>query len=236
MAETAQLHLPLLSPSQAQKHVTVNEALARLDGLVALVLVSRSNTVPPVAAAEGACYAVPNGAVDVWAGHDGELAIFANGGWVYAAPKRGWRGFVADESVEITFDGEGWREGVLAISPGGAATRMRVDEFDHTVSAGATSVTAGQIADGVMVFAVTARVLTPLTGTLTSWQLGTAGAEDRFGSGLGLAPGSYARGMLSQPVTYFGATPLVLTAEGGDFAGGTVRIAVHALDLDLPGV
>ena len=31
MASTAQLALPLVAPAQAQKHVTVNEALARLD-------------------------------------------------------------------------------------------------------------------------------------------------------------------------------------------------------------
>ena len=33
---TARLGLPLLQPAQAQKHVTVNEALMRLDGLVNL--------------------------------------------------------------------------------------------------------------------------------------------------------------------------------------------------------
>jgi hypothetical protein len=36
MTETANLALPLVQPAQAQKHVTVNEALARLDGLTQL--------------------------------------------------------------------------------------------------------------------------------------------------------------------------------------------------------
>ena len=36
MARTAQLDLPLVAPSQAQKHVTVNEALARLDAVAQL--------------------------------------------------------------------------------------------------------------------------------------------------------------------------------------------------------
>ena len=31
MTDTSQLGLPLLEPAQAQKHVTVNEALVRLD-------------------------------------------------------------------------------------------------------------------------------------------------------------------------------------------------------------
>lgn len=236
MADTSQLNLPLLSPSQAQKHVTVNEALSRLDGLTQMVLASRTATTPPVSAAEGASYGVPPGAINAWAGKDGAVATFANGGWVFATPKRGWRGFVADESVPVLHDGTAWQAGALALSPNGAGTFLKVDEFEHGVGAGTTSVTAAQIGSGEMVIAVTARVLEAVTGTLTSWQLGTAGAADRFGSGLGLGAGSYARGMLSQPLTYWGAAPLVLTATGGVFAGGRVRLAVHYLDISLPGM
>ena len=50
MSETTQLGLPLLQPAQAQKHVTVNEALVRLDGLTQLVLASATVTAPPVSA------------------------------------------------------------------------------------------------------------------------------------------------------------------------------------------
>ena len=38
---TANIDLPLLLPAQAQKHVTVNDALMRLDGQVDLVLLRR---------------------------------------------------------------------------------------------------------------------------------------------------------------------------------------------------
>ena len=38
MAETAKLTLPLLEAAQAQKHVTVNEALVRLDAAAHLTL------------------------------------------------------------------------------------------------------------------------------------------------------------------------------------------------------
>ncbi len=34
MTDTTRLGLPLLAPAQAQKHVTVNEALGRLDAVV----------------------------------------------------------------------------------------------------------------------------------------------------------------------------------------------------------
>lgn len=236
MADTSQLNLPLLSPSQAQKHVTVNEAFARLDGLTQMVLASRTAAIPPVSAAEGTSYGVPSGAVNAWAGQEGAVATFANGGWVFATPKRGWRGFVVDESVTVLHDGAAWQAGALALSQSGAGTFLKVDEFDHLIGAGATSTTTGQIGSGVMVIAVTARVLETVTGTLGAWQLGTAGAADRFGSGLGLAAGSYARGMLSAPMTYWGAAPLVLTASSGIFAGGRVRLAVHYLDISLPGM
>ena len=235
MADTSQLNLPLLSPSQAQKHVTVNEALVRLDGLTQLVLASRSVPLPPGGVADGVSYAVPAGAANDWAGQEGKVATAANGGWVFAAPKRGWRAFIADESVGALWDGAGWVAGAVALSAHGAGTVLRVDEFDHAIAPGASSLTTGRIGAGRMVIAVTARVLAPVTGTLATWRLGTAGATDRFGSGLGLVAGSYARGMLSAPMTYWAAEPLVLTAEGGAFAGGQVRLAVHALDLLLPG-
>ena len=234
MTDTANLALPLLAPAQAQKHVTVNEALARIDAAVQLTLQSRSLIAPPATPAEGACYAVPVGAMNDWSGQDGRIAAFVNGGWTYIAPARGWRAWIVAEGAAALWDGEEWVTGRLALSPHGAGAAWRVAEIDHAVGAGATSETAAIIPSHAMVFGATARVIAPLAGSLTSWQLGVAGAPDRFGSGLGLSAGSYARGMLGQPVTQYAPTPLLLTATGGAFAGGTVRIAVHYLELLLP--
>ena len=61
MTETPTLKLPLLQPSQAQKHVTVNEALVLLDGVAQLSLAS-TTVIDPPAVVEGACYGVPSGA------------------------------------------------------------------------------------------------------------------------------------------------------------------------------
>ena len=61
---TARLGLPLLAPSQAQKHVTHNEALLRLDGVTQLVLTEVGTEVPPLLPELGATYAlgpVPGG-------------------------------------------------------------------------------------------------------------------------------------------------------------------------------
>ncbi|MBD3679603.1 MAG: DUF2793 domain-containing protein [Rhodobacteraceae bacterium] len=236
MSESSNLALPLLQPSQAQKHVTVNEALVRLDGLTHLTLISLSQTTPPALPAEGATYGVPSGAVNAWAGQAGLVAIFANGGWVFVTPQPGWRGWVGDLSAPVVFDGATWVPGALGISPNGSASRVEVAEFDHVLSAGATSLTTEQIPQYAMVLAVTGRITQAITGTLTSWQLGVAGSPDRYGNGLGLDAGSWVIGMSGAPVTYYAQTPVQFTATGGDFAGGTVRLAVHYYIPTVPGM
>lgn len=234
MDETANLGLPLVQAAQAQKHVTVNESLARLDGLVQLVLASRSVTLPPAAVTEGVCYAVPQGAVNDWAGQAGRVAIGVNGGWVFATPAAGWRAFVRDEGRSAIHDGAGWVAGALTLSPHGAGLRAGLVEVDHALTAGPSSATALIIPAHAMLLGVTARVVEPITGTLSSWSLGNPGAVGRFGSGLGLATGSWARGMLGTPMTFYAPESVELVAAGGVFASGKVRIAVHFLEIGLP--
>jgi hypothetical protein len=87
-----------------------------------------------------------------------------------------------------------------------------------------------------MIFAVSARVVSTLTGSLTSWQLGDGDQIDRYGSGMGLDVGSYAQGLLGTPMTVYTETPLVVSAIGGTFSGGVVRIAAHYFEVDLPAI
>ena len=102
------LSLPLLQPSQAQKHVTHNEALMRLDMLVQATAVSRNQTIPPATPAQDALYVVPQGGTLGWAGQDGALALFDQGAWVFLPPKAGWRVWVLDEAGLIVWDGSAW--------------------------------------------------------------------------------------------------------------------------------
>ena len=85
-----------------------------------------------------------------------------------------------------------------------------------------------------MVFAVTGRIKTAFTGALTDWDLGVAGSTNRYAGGMGLAQGSWLSGITGQPVTYYADTPLVLTANGGDFAGGELRLAIHYFTASPP--
>ena len=235
MTDTAQFALPLLQPSQAQKHVTVNEALLRLDAMAELVLQSRSLGTPPGQPGEGAAYGLPASPSGAWEGQGGRVALFLNGGWVFIPPRRGWRAWIADEDVSALHDGVSWRGGAVALSPSGAGSFFRIREFDHSVAAGSTSVTASTIPANCMVFAVTARVTQSLTGSLSTWALGNADAPERFGAGLSLAAGAFTRGLLAVPMSFYSAEPLVLTAANGDFSAGQVRIAIHYFEVSLPG-
>lgn len=60
MSETAtpKLALPLLLAAQAQKHVTHNEALLRLDAVVQLAVLERTRSVPPATPVDGDAYLI----------------------------------------------------------------------------------------------------------------------------------------------------------------------------------
>ncbi len=235
MTDTAKLGLPLLAPSQAQKHVTVNEALARIDAAAQLTVLSRVVATPPVTAAEGEAYVVAAASVNDWAGRDGQIAVRQNGGWIFLQPRAGWRAFVADEAETLLHDGQAWAAGAVAVSAGGAAFSVHVREFDHAVGAGASSATAAELPANAVVFGVTARVLSDIQGGLATWRLGVAGSDDRYGTGAGTGQGSFLRGITGTPLTYYAQTALLMTAEGGTFAGGgMVRLAIHYARLGLP--
>jgi hypothetical protein len=234
MADTQKLSLPLLSPSQAQKHVTVNEALVRLDAAVQLTAAARDLTVPPAAAADGTAYIVPPGAVNAWAGQGGRVAVRLNGGWIFLVPQAGWRAFVTAEHRVVVFDGTGWAQDAVAVASGGSALALAVREFDHAVSAGATSLTPPELPANAIVFGITGRVVEAIGGTLDTWRVGVADSDNRYGSGIGVAQGAWLRGVTGSPLAYYAPTPLLMTAEGGEFDGsGTVRFAIHYA---LPGL
>ncbi len=110
MSETPNLALPFLAASQAQKHVTLNESLLRLDALVHLACMSRTTAMPPPAPVDGERYLVPAGAGGDWAGRDGTIAARADGAWSFLTPRDGWRAWIADERRDLIRTAIGWEE------------------------------------------------------------------------------------------------------------------------------
>ncbi|WP_102224651.1 DUF2793 domain-containing protein [Acidimangrovimonas sediminis] len=108
MENSTNLGLPYLQPSQAQKHVTMNEALRLLDALVQLGVASRTEATPPANPAEGARSIVAAGGTGDWAGHDAAVAEYVEGSWTFLTPRPGWIAWVADEGQLVTFNGTAW--------------------------------------------------------------------------------------------------------------------------------
>ena len=236
MVKTANLELPLVQPAQAQKHVTVNEALALLDAAAQLRLASVTAIDPPAMAADGMAYFVPPGANGAWALHPGKMAVFSNGGWVYVQPRVGWRAWIIDRAEAAVFDGVAWVHGALAVSPNGAALRAETVEIDVVLDAGNATMTDPVIPANAVVLGVSGIVTEAITGTVSSWRLGVAGGPDRYGSGLGSALGSWVQGVTGQPQAYYAPTALTLEAEDGTFVSGRVRLAVHMFRVAIPRV
>ena len=108
MPDTPLIGLPLLEASQAQKHVTHNEALLLLDCLLHLAVISRALAAPPASPGDGDRYLVAASATGDWLGHSGHVAFREAGSWRFAVPKAGWRLWVVAESLFLLFDGTAW--------------------------------------------------------------------------------------------------------------------------------
>ncbi len=102
------LQLPYILPSQAQKHVTHNEAIRVLDVLVQLAVTARNLGAPPASPAQGDRYIVATGANGAWAGKVGQIALFENGAWQFFVPSEGWTAWVTSEQVLASYNGTAW--------------------------------------------------------------------------------------------------------------------------------
>ena len=104
---SATLSLPYLMPAQAQKHVTHNDALDRLDLVVQLVVSEFDAANPPTNATEGDCYAIGQTPTGDWVGNAEQLAVFQNGGWVYVIPQNGWLATTESGDIRL-YSGGTW--------------------------------------------------------------------------------------------------------------------------------
>ena len=113
MADTARWGLPLLEAGQAQKEMTVNEALARLDLLAQAGVVAVGVDMPPSAPTEGQAWIVGSAPTGVWAGQARAVAGWTAGGWRFVAPREGMSAWSAADGCAAAFVGGQWRVGRL---------------------------------------------------------------------------------------------------------------------------
>ena len=110
--QTTRLQLPFLAAGQAQKHITVNESLLRLDALVQLAAISASTATQPSSPSGGDIYVLPAGksGADWSAMADGALAYYRDGVWEEIVPREGWLAHAADSERFYVWSGAAWVE------------------------------------------------------------------------------------------------------------------------------
>jgi len=233
MADTPRFALPVIESAQAQKHVTHNEALTLLDALTQLAVESRTLVVPPGSPVEGTCYIPAAGATGAWSGWDGQIAAFSGGGWVRIAPVSGLKAWVKAERLTVTYEDNVWRDGIALTAHGGRVTLRAKEEELALVGAFAETADAAFIPDRAIVLGVSSRTTLAITGA-TSYGVGIAGNTTQFGNLLGTAPDSTNVGVIG-PNAFYADTRVRVTANGGNFTAGKVRLVVYFLEMSAPG-
>lgn len=118
MEQTTNLKMPFIMPSQAQKHITHNEALLALDIVVQLSVLDRHLAAAPTLPVEGDRYIVAAAATGDWTGKSGQVAAWQDGVWAFHFPIKGWLAWVADEQRIFAYDGTTWLDAIaLGINP-----------------------------------------------------------------------------------------------------------------------
>lgn len=117
MATTSHLEITLLEQSQAQKEITINEALARIDSVMNCGAIDRDLATPPGSPVTGDLYIVAASPTGAWSGKAGQLAYFDQI-WRFIPPREGLTLWVNDENIHIVYNGSTWQASGGGMSPG----------------------------------------------------------------------------------------------------------------------
>jgi hypothetical protein len=140
----------------------------------------------------------------------------------------GFIGLESNQAGEWTIVDKGFMPALesIAAAPHGANIQIGVLETLVTLSGASTNASL-QIPANCIVLAVGARVTTAIAGA-TSYEVGVAGNLSQFGSALGVTAGSTNFGLIG-PTAFYTATTLTITAAGGNFSAGQVRLSISYL-------
>lgn len=228
---TPNLGLPFIVQGQAQKEVTHNEALIRLDALVHGSVRSRTLATPPGSPANGERWMVPAGATGAWAGQAGRIAHWNVNAWAYLTALEGWRYHVEDERLTVLWTDGQWRDRIVGTANGGALRLVAIEQ-ELVLTGAFVDTTTAIIADRMIALAVASRTTQAITGA-TSYNVGVAGNTSQFGGSLGAALGSNNVGVIG-PTAFYANTPIRVSANGGNFTAGRVRVVLYALAFTAP--
>ena len=117
---TPRLALPLLFAGQAQKELTVNEAMLRADLAIQCVVEAETAT-PPASPLPGQAWLVGAAPTGAFAGHAAAIAGWTAAGWRFVEAATGMRAFDKSASCFRHFDG-GWNAPFAPSPPSGGST------------------------------------------------------------------------------------------------------------------
>lgn len=181
---SARLALPYVQPAQAQKHVTVNEALQRLDLLVQLTVEAFDATTPPAVLSEGQVWALGPSPSGEWVGQGNMLAARVGNGWLFIAPVEGWRACLRPTGGLYIWSGGAWVSGATPDLNNltGIGVNASADATNRIISAAkATLLTHEGAGHQLKINKATATDTASLlfqTGWSGRAELGTAGSDD----------------------------------------------------------
>ena len=219
MSDTStHLLLPYILASQAQKHVTHNEALRLLDAMVQLSVLDRDLTAPPASPADGDRHIVATGATGLWAGWDLNVAFWIDGVWMRLVPRPGWLAWIAAEAAFAVWNGSTWQP-----VGGSGGTSFAASAFEIHDDADPTKIAQFQLS-GIG------------TGTTRTFSLPNTSSELAILAGTQTFTGDKT---FSGAVTMSGATATIGTATGtatyGLGTGATTTGLTKTLNLGTGG-
>lgn len=135
MTTTPHLAITLVEQSQAQKEITVNEALARIDAATGSGVISRTVSTPPGSPVDGDSYIVGSSATGAWAGKENAIAFYSSG-WQFITPKEGMTLWVNNEDTHYAYNGSTWMSQRVHVYTALAGTAHTLDGSynDKTIS------------------------------------------------------------------------------------------------------
>ncbi|RJF70861.1 DUF2793 domain-containing protein [Rhodopseudomonas palustris] len=139
MTSSPHLGMPLIAASQAQKHVTHNQAIIVLDSVVQLSVKDSIHAAPPASPAEGDRYKVASGATGAWAGWDLNIALFTDGAWSKIVPQNGWLCFDEASGAFTVKTAAGWIDlsassGFLTMLAAGTVKKLGINAAADTTN------------------------------------------------------------------------------------------------------
>lgn len=157
---------------------------------------------------------------------DGGLISVLGGPKVYDEPPR------AAAFPYVTYEDGIWRDGISLTMHGGRVTLRAKEEELVLAGAFVETTDTAYIPDRAIVLGVSSRTTLAITGA-NSYGVGILGNTTQFGNLLGVALNSTNNGVIG-PTAFYADTKVRVTANGGNFTAGKVRLIAYFLEMSVP--